>query len=149
MFDIYLTNEVVPELGPDSFAVYGKIIAADMSDTFIASLIIWNAEQYLRQWKGALKRIVAGESKSALVVSYADPSMAEFLIWWPLYREGDAVYLQNQILLFDQLKSPWRPDMLEDYVPDRRATNDGGAMISEWTVQLRDIQGWLDNVSGI
>ena len=143
MFDIHLTNDIVTELESNILAVYGKITAGDLAEIFIASLVIWDAEKYESQWRTAVERVVAGESKSALVVSYADPSIAEFLIWWLLYREGDSVYLQNQMLFFDRLKEPWYPGDLQRYVPDRRTVNESGIALSEWVVALQDFREWL------
>jgi CdiI N-terminal domain len=105
MFDIYLTDQSVPEGDPGAHALYGKIRIGDHSETFIANLLFWNRKQYEEHWLMAVKRVVEGADRSALVTSYNEPSPVpdEFLNWWPLYRDREAAYIQNQMLFFDQL----------------------------------------------
>src|SRR5579863_9497627 len=103
MFDIYLTDESVPDLKPGDRAVYGKIRIDDYQETFVASLVFWSPAQYQRHWETSLRRIVAGGDRSALITSYVEPAPGGFLYWWPLFREGQTVHLQNQMLFFDQL----------------------------------------------
>ncbi len=62
---------------------------------------------YQQHWESALGRLVEGATKSALITSDADPTVAKYIFWWPLYRDGDTVYVQNQMLHYDQLPRPF------------------------------------------
>jgi len=147
MFDIYLTGEVVPE--SDGHAVYGKIKVGDYAETFVSSLVCWTAADYQRQWLEACERLVGGESVSALIVSYVNPALSEFLVWWPLYRDGDVVHVQNELLIYEQVPTPFVVEDPWSSVRERLIANDDGMEISEWDTQIQSIRdflrrGWKD-----
>jgi hypothetical protein len=145
MFDIYLTDEHVrdPDDG-DANAVYGKLKIAGYSETFIASLAYWTHEQYERHWMIALDRIVSAEGRSALITSFVEPRTEGFLLWWPLYRDGDLVYIQNHILFFDQLSKPFSAEHFWESVGQRQIiTPDEGIPISEWKTTVSDLRDCL------
>ena len=48
MFQIYLTEEPVPETDPGVTAVYGKIQIGEFSETFVTSLVSWDRREYPR-----------------------------------------------------------------------------------------------------
>ena len=143
MFNIYLTSDPVVEPGTGAKAVYGKIQIDDWDETFSASQVFWTAEQYQRHWAAALRRIVEGENRSALITSYIEPMSGGFLNWWPLYREGDTIYIQNQMLFFDQLKSPFCVEYPWESVSERKTTTAEGTEISEWTTTVSSLQQYL------
>lgn len=95
MFDIYLTDEVVPE--SDGLAVYGRIQIEEYTETFISSLVTWAPAQYELHWREACLRLV-GDRDAALICSYVEPPMSEFLVWWALYRDGEIVHVGNEVL---------------------------------------------------
>src|ERR1700756_196425 len=107
MFDISLTDESVPELEPGVTTVYGNIKIGDFSETFIASLDSWNRDRYERHWRAAIEKIVDGSDRSGLITSYVEPTHSRYLMWWPLYRDKNNVYLQSHMLFHDQLKKPF------------------------------------------
>jgi hypothetical protein len=105
MFGIYLTGETVTEEGdPDFKAVRGEIRIGAFRERFVARVVFWGAEQYEKQWESALRKIVTGSTPAALITDYVEPNLSSgnSLWWWPLYREGDSVYIQNQ------LRTPYR-----------------------------------------
>jgi hypothetical protein len=100
VFDIYLTGEkVAEENDPDFKAVWGEILIGEFRESFVASVVSWDAVQYIKQWESALRKIVTGSAPSVLITSYVEPSLSSgsYLGWWPLYRKGDSVYIQNQL----------------------------------------------------
>src|SRR5260370_12510682 len=101
MFEVRLTDEVVPETDPGVIALYGKIQIGEHVETFITSLVSWNPSLYEHHWLSALRRLLEGARTSALITSYVEPGLADHLMWWPLYREGDAVYVQNHMLFYE------------------------------------------------
>ena len=70
-----------------------------LRERFVARVVFWSAEQYEKQWESALRKIVIGSTPAALITDYVEPNLssADSLWWWPLYREGDSVYIQNQL----------------------------------------------------
>jgi hypothetical protein len=145
MFDIYLTKEIVPEGDPGVEAVYGKIRLGAHSETFIASLVFWTSERYEQHWKVAVRRLIRGEDRSVLITSYIEPNRFpdEHLIWWPLYRVGTTVYIQNQLLFFDRLSRPFSVADPWTFVQARRTVNDDGDKISEWSVPIASFAEFL------
>ena len=56
MFEIYLTDEVLPE--SDGDAVYGTIQIEDYKETFVASLVRWTPAHYELHWREACQRLI-------------------------------------------------------------------------------------------
>jgi hypothetical protein len=144
MFDIHLTNELVAETEPGIKAIYGKIYLGDSYETFTASLASWSPGDYERHWEAALRRIASGAGQSALITSYVGSSLEDFLIWWPLYRERDTIYIQNQMLSLDQLSNPFSTERPWESLRERQTTNSEGLQISEWATSIQSIQECLE-----
>ena len=64
----------------------GRIVLGGFEEPFHASLDYWSPADHRRSWQGAILRIVAGTTPSALVTSMAGPVVANFIRWWPMYR---------------------------------------------------------------
>jgi hypothetical protein len=143
MFDIFLTDEVVEELDPGVKAVYGKIQIGDFSETFDTSLISWDRVQYERHWSSAIHRILEGHERSALITSFVEPPLSRHLVWWPMYRDGDTVYFQNQLLFFDQLDQPFSAGHFWDFIGQRHQRSDDSQRISEWVLPIMAVEVYL------
>ena len=139
MFDIHLTKTIPPELPPGVRAVYGCIQIDNHRETFTSSLVFWEPEDYERQWIVALDRIAIGAAESILVTSYVEPISGGFLTTWPLYREGETIHIQNQMLFFDHLKTPFSPEYPWQLIAQRKTINSEGIPISEWNTTRQDI----------
>ena len=149
MFKIFATDEIVSESANDGTpAFYGKIVIGDFRETFGASLASWTRDDYDRHWRKALEKLVAGADRSALITDYVEPpdhaSAESYLFWWPLYRDGDTVYVQNQILFFGQLSQPFSSERPWESVKDRETGNEDGQRISEWTTTVEEIKNFLN-----
>ncbi len=148
MFSIITTDERLPESETNGVpVVYGKIVIGDFQETFATSLASWTRSEYDLHWKKALEKLVAGGDRSALLADYVEPPVypysGGYLFWWPLYRDGDAVYVQNHILFFEQLSQPFSADRPWDSVRDRQVVNEDGQKISEWTTTIDEIKHFL------
>ena len=136
-------------LSEDRFETYGDTVAvgslklADFQEDFHASLSYWDQGRYRSQWKVALKRLIKGEEHSALVTSMYDPRTANFIFWWPMYRDGTSVRVQNQCLFLAELAQPFDESNLYTSVPQRETTSEDGTAISEWTLDMSDIETFL------
>ena len=141
MFNIYLTNETAPE--SDEQAVYGRIEVEDFVETFVTSLVTWSRKDYELQWYRACQRLVEGATESGLVASYLDPSMSEFCMWWPLYREGEIVHVRNELVPYSQLTKPFTPNEPWAFLKKRKIITDEGLEISEWNTSVEHIQEFV------
>lgn len=148
MFEILTTDERLPETDTDGVpCVYGKIIVGDFQERFATSLATWSRDEYHLHWRKALERLVTGGDRTALITDYTGhtehPTPESYLIWWPLYRDGVAVYVQNHILFLGQLNRPFSAERPWDSVRDRQVVNEDGRSISEWTTTVEEIEHFL------
>jgi hypothetical protein len=162
MFDIHLTGEIVTEEDdPDFKALWGEIRIGAFRERFVARVVSWSAEQYEKQWESALRKIVTGSTTTALITDYVEPNLSSgnSLWWWPLYREGVSVYIQNQLrMLYRKGDSVYMQDQLASSGPldlqfslqrpwesikERTIVGAEGSKISEWATTVESIEDCL------
>jgi len=129
---------------PNGVAV-GKIQIGSFSETFEVALNYWRQPDYRRQWYTGIKRIVDGSTTSCLITSIVDPSTANFIHWWPIYRVDEEVVFQNHLLFMDAIAGgqfqdtdPYR------FVPERETVSDDGESVSEWVAPLQSLKQFLE-----
>src|SRR5262245_1505378 len=137
-FSIGLIPEPVPNLDPGVVASLGVIQIGYFQERFIASLMYWSADDYKRHWKQAIERILHSSDVSCLITSMVDPATASHIVWWPMYRVNDSVFIQNHILFFDQLQSSFDERNPFSSVTERQTVDEDGNRISEWSVQINE-----------
>lgn len=121
----------------------GKLILGDYEEHFESSLSYWSMEDYRNHWEHALHRIVYESNKSCLITAINNPSSSNYLYWWPLYKNGSSVFIQNQILFLKQIKPNFDPNNPYLNVPDRKTINEEGQEISEWELSIGEILEYL------
>ena len=118
----------------------GLIVLAEYSEEFLASLGEWTHTQYREQWARSIQRLIEGDAKAVLITTFSSPDVASHLEWWALYREGEDVFAQNQLLLFDDLTGKFDVSRAVEYLRDRQTVNEEGLPISEWRVSMDDLR---------
>jgi len=150
-FSIGLIPDPVPdhvELDPGVVACLGVIQIGSFHERFLASLMYWSTDDYKRHWKLAIERIIHSSNISCLITSMIDPSTGTHIFWWPMYRVNENVFIQNQILFFDQLDSPFNELNPFSSVCARETINVNGDVISEWSVRIDEIEEfWIKEYS--
>ena len=121
----------------------GRIVVGDLCEDFFAAASYWSTEDYREQWRKGLERIVKGHPESCLITSVNDPKMSEFLYWWLLYREDEAVVFQNAIHFFDQSDSHFDPAEPFVCIPPRVSEGDNGLSPSEWRLPHDVVAGFV------
>jgi hypothetical protein len=121
----------------------GAIRLGDFAEDFEVSLEFWSPEDYERQWRQALQTLIDGGDRAALISSMTDPRSANFLFWWPAYRDGDDVVFQSGVLFLEDLDGTFDPALWHAHVPAREQTTESGDPISEWRVPLADIRDFI------
>lgn len=129
----------------DPLIAVGKLRLGKDDEYFESVLGFWAAYDYEHSWSVGLDRLLAGESTSCLATSITNPSSANFVEVWPLYREGNDVYVQNCLIFLDQLSHEFDPDAPWDSVGPRSVVDEDGQAISEWKVNLSDIREFLES----
>lgn len=115
-----------------------RISIGSFNEVFSVPLSYWTEKEYEQQWIAGLDRIVL-ESTSCFVTGMRDPENANFIFIWSMYREGEMVYFQNNILFLDELGEPFDESNIYRYIPSRETINDEGEKISEWSLQLTEM----------
>lgn len=144
-FSIELDNKPFEIEG--DLVVSGVLTIGDFNEKFQASLCYWDRTKYLSQWKEALQRLLSGESCTALVTTMYDPDSANFIFWWVMYLIGNKVHVQNHVLFLDELQRPFDEARLYSFIPEHNAQTEDGTPISEWLVEISEIEAFFDRFS--
>lgn len=139
-FSIDLIDEPASEI---ESARLGVIIIGSYVERFAAAIDYFDVTRYRRHWHEAITRIVQGSVTSTLITSMYDPSVANFIYWWPMYHLGDIVRFQNHILFLNELETPFDPNDPFRFVPERIIINSDGEQISEWSASIADLECFL------
>lgn len=143
MFAIEFKSDAAPHRQPsEPGSRYGQITLGDFRETFISVQTFWDAARYEVHWREALDRIVRDGRDSCLITSIAGPDKSHILFWWPLYRDGDSVLVQNSILFLDDLPERFNPERPFRSVPVRTTVSEDGDPISEWRVSVADVEAF-------
>ncbi len=140
-FNIAFTGETADY---DDLVVVGEITLGEHQERFHSAIDYWSTRQYEESWHTALKRLVDGEEVSCLVTNMVDPEHANFLTVWPLYRIGNQVHVQNQIVFLQELDHPFSAAEPWRSVDARETVDEDGNRISEWVVSLHDVRQFLE-----
>jgi len=119
----------------------GRIVIGDFTETFRIPLGFWDESDYRRSWQQAFEALNANpHSTSCLMTSMTDPENSNFLTCWPMYREGEDVYVQNAIIFLDEIEGAFDPATPWDYVGPRHEIDEDGNKISEWTTSMGSLR---------
>ena len=133
-------------LGKKHNLCLGEITIGGFDEVFESSLAFWSKNEYEVQWKDALARIVKGSRTSCLITTMNDPRRARFLTWWPLYRDGYNVIVQNHLFFIKDAKGQFDPQRPYSFVKEYERINRDGQEISEWITTVVEIEEFLDRV---
>jgi CdiI N-terminal domain len=129
----------------DPLVATGELRLGENHERFESVLGFWGVDDYRQSWTAGLQRLLAGESTSCLATSVSEPSNANFVEVWPLYRQGADVFVQNSLLFLDQLPREFDPGAPWQSVAPRSVVDEDGEPISEWRISLDDIRAFLES----
>jgi hypothetical protein len=138
-FSIRMLDEPV-ETVYDECCHWCQIDINNFRERFQAPLTVWGVERYKQQWKDAITRILEGEAKDYLVTGFRDPWSSDFISLFALYRKGDEVFVQNQIILCEGNEEQIAIMDLIDLVEERETHTEDGEEISEWKVSIDELR---------
>jgi hypothetical protein len=144
-FSIELTHQ--ESIVANEPVVSGRIKIGVFEEAFCCPITYWDGQRYVRQWRAALRRLIDGESKSALVTSVRDPKVANFLFWWVAFLDGNEIVIQNHVLFLEELTVPFDVNNLYAYVPEMAPVEPGEPPPSEWRTNVREIEKFLNRRS--
>jgi len=132
---------------PQTAAAIGMLVLGDHQERFRSSLSDWSKMQYVSQWESALNLILTNvDSKAALITTYGNPRFSTHLEWWPMYRSGDSVYVQNHLLFYEDLPAPFDVSVPFRSLKEREIFNEEGRCISEWKVGLSAVRSFIRGI---
>lgn len=116
-----------------------RITINDFTEDFAVPLDTWDIGEYQSQWAASLKAIVEGADKACLVTAMRNPKDADFIAMFVLYRVGQAVFVQNQIVLCGGNESKISNEQFDSLIEGRETQTEDGAKISEWRTSIQEI----------
>ncbi|MET7549685.1 hypothetical protein ABZS94_28600 [Streptomyces sp. NPDC005500] len=126
----------------------GQIEIGEFSENFPMALSYWNGGEYRESWELAIRLLVEGEIEtSCLVASIGEPTTANFISCWPLYRREEKVFVQNSLIFTNELDEPFDPNQPWLSVEPRTTVDEDGLRISEWETTVSDLREFLQNIS--
>ena len=128
----------------DVNAARGLITLGDHAQGFASALDLWGRRDYEAQWMAAARRLLEGEDRSAFFTSVRDPATVEHLQWWPVWREGERLYVQEHLLMLKQLEPPFNLSDPFVHIHERQQISEGGHRISEWRLRLADMAEFVE-----
>ncbi|WP_433592750.1 hypothetical protein [Nocardia sp. CA-145437] len=134
-----------PRARCDPALVGGVIRLGDDAEYFQAPIGYWGVDDYRASWAAGLRRIVGGESVACLPVTMGDPKTSNFVEVWTLYRDGDVVHAQNQLIFLGELGHEFDPGAPWRSVGARVTVGEDGEAVSEWTVKITAVEEFLES----
>lgn len=113
----------------------GELIVGDARLCFVLDLSRWTVADYERQWREGLARLAQGASSSALMTAYRGPRGGP-QVMWALWRNGEHVYVQEHLVLPEELDAPFDPSKPYTHVGERVRAGEHRLPIGEWRVEL-------------
>ncbi len=122
----------------------GYMMLDSSKEGFYSSITYWDTAQYEKHWHDAITRLVNGAECSALITDMPPPSPTGYAIdWWPMWREGDNVYVQEQLIIQSELKEVFDPSNPYVHIDPHITELESGDRPSEWIVPLQDFVEFL------
>ncbi len=122
----------------------GEIVLDESSEVFIAPLSFWTKAQYEAQWREALHRIVRNVSPSCLITVMNDPSTANFIYSWEMWRQGHEILFQEGTIFLEEHREHFDPNNPYGFIPEYSNMTEDGEQVSEWSVPVKDISTFLE-----
>jgi hypothetical protein len=100
----------------------------------------WTIEDYEQQWKEGLERIKI-KYYSCLITSVYNPKIKPWIEFWPMWKVGNRLYIENQYIFFEIYKKvikdrPFTIRNCYNYIPKKRTISRSERKPSIWIVDL-------------
>jgi len=126
----------------DPGVLYGHLYLCDDYEAIFAYTAHWSREDYERQWRDALRNLVAGQSPQMLVTSIAPPDSEAFSNYWPMWIVDDDVVFHQHMAERSYLgmTDDFEPTVIVgEYDPNRKC--------SEWRVPFDIVKAYVDGLA--
>ena len=137
MFHIRVLSAPVA-LAMDAPTAVGELVVDGARSVFPLDLAHWRVEDYQRQWREGLGRLLHGAPSSVLMTAYRGPHGVAQLMW-ALWRENKSVYVQPHCVAACDLARPFDLDAAYEHVDVRVPARDQALPITEWRVGVEHL----------
>lgn len=141
MFDIRFVSRTSEPQEEGWDAVRGETRLGDHVEGFRSPLDPWTPADYVRQWREAAARLVAGQPAAFWTVPWQ--------FWWVMWPEGGGAVVHEELLIGDRIEAggyttePPAGYAPYDLIEPRESHTEDGEPISEWRVPLAAVRTWL------
>lgn len=134
------------DIGPteDGHAM-GFIQIGEFSERFVVTLGHWDVPTYTRQWRDALRRLLAGSPAVGLMTWMIPHGSSDHARAWILYREGERVFVQERVFVSPECPAEFDEHQQLIGIGSRKTVTEDGERISEWSTDTRSIRGFLSH----
>lgn len=123
----------------------GRIVIGDFTESFRVPLGFWRESDYRRSWQQAFEHLeVDRHAVSCLMTSMTDPASSNFLSCWPMYRDGEVVYIQNAIIFLEEIGQDFDPEEPWNHIGPRQSIDEDGNKISEWMTSINSLEQFFE-----
>jgi hypothetical protein len=134
-----IPNSIVQE-NTFTYCLGEIFIGDDFWETIAPALDYWTIADYKRQWQEGLERIKTHDT-SCLVASVQNPYLAPLINWWPLYKKGDKIFIQNELIVSEDYKkyigdNIFSPETCYNFIQPFITQDDDGTLFSTWEVDV-------------
>ena len=139
MFDIEFIADEPEHLdeGEDAWvALRGRTTLGDYQEEFYASIGYWSRADYERHWIEAARRFLDGADRTGFYTS-------AFQFWWVMWREGEAIYVREMLMVEDTLIAPLNPEDPYRQIGERDTLSEDDHEVSESRLELADIRDFV------
>jgi len=124
----------------------GYMILGQSRENFRSSLDRWKIADYEKQWSKAIIRLLDGAESSVLITSLPALDSNDMIELWPMWRNGDTVYIQEEPLFSLEARNSFDSDNPYIYVGAHLTELEDGRRISQWVVPLQNFAEFLRNL---
>jgi hypothetical protein len=124
----------------------GVITIADYKETFECNTDYWSEDDYVASWGRSAVRLLE-TSNARFLTSVGPPTLSDFYWTWPAWLEGELVFVQNQMLLADSIRTMNSADEAENLTSAREEFDDEGNAISTWLCRKSDVVAFVRDLA--
>ncbi|MEZ2296885.1 hypothetical protein [Variovorax sp. RCC_210] len=120
----------------------GQIHIDGFCESFLSPLAFWKKIDYYENWIDQLSRLdVTG--RAFLPTTMYPVEVTNFIFGWSIYIEGEAAYLQNNMIIANDIVGNYDIHALEKVLRPRAIITEDGLKISEWKTTRTAISDFL------
>ena len=136
MFDISFVADQPEHMEGGHQVLLGRTVLGGFSEEFLASLEVWSPSDYEAHWLDAATRLMRGEQRTGFWTS-------AFQFWWIMWRDGDLIYVREQILVGEGLSASFDPKDPYSHIGPRQTDHAVGETPSEWLLRIDDVAAFI------